>query len=82
MLKAYAKKMTKKDIENFVNNKGIIATDEEIDIVFNHIKKYNEVFFDKPIYYIKMLKGKISDDAGPSKSNKGSKKDKDDDFDF
>lgn len=62
MLKAYAKKMTKKDIENFVNNKGIIATDEEIDIVFNHIKKYNEVFFDKPIYYIKMLKGKISDD--------------------
>ena len=25
---------------------------------------------------------KISDDAGPSKSNKGSKKDKDDDFDF
>lgn len=61
MIKAYAKKLTKEDIVNFISNKGINATDKEIDIVFNHIKKYNEVFFDNPIYYIKMLQGKISD---------------------
>lgn len=61
MLKAYAKNMKREDIVNFIKNKGISASDQEIDIVFNHIKKYYEVFFDNPVHYIKMLKGKISD---------------------
>ncbi len=62
MLKAYAKNMKREDIVNFIKNKGISASGQEIDIVFNHIKKYYEVFFDNPVHYIKMLKGKISDD--------------------
>ena len=58
----YAKNITKDDIYNFIKKNGISATDEEIDIVFKHIKTYYKVFFDNPIYYIKMLKNNISDD--------------------
>ncbi|MGM9878601.1 MAG: hypothetical protein ACI31R_01035 [Bacilli bacterium] len=58
----YAKNMTKDDIYSFIKKNGISATEKEIDIVFKHIKRYYRVFFDNPIYYIKMLKGKISDE--------------------
>ena len=58
----YAKNMTKDDIYRFIQKNGIDATSEEVDIVFNHIKTYYREFFYNPIHYIKMLKGKISDD--------------------
>ena len=58
----YAKKMTRDDLVRFVNNNGFKATDEEIDIIYEHIKKYYNVFLDDPVNYIKILKGKISDD--------------------
>lgn len=58
----YAKNMTKDDIYRFIQKNEINATSEEVDIVFKHIKTYYREFFDNPIYYIKMLKGKISDD--------------------
>lgn len=61
-IKNYAKNMTKDDIYRFINKNGISATDEEIDIVYKHIKTYYRDFFDNPVYYIKMLKGKISDE--------------------
>ncbi len=61
-LKNYAKNMTKDDMYRYIKKNNIQATDEEIDIVYKHIKKYYNVFFDDPIKYIKMLKGKISDD--------------------
>lgn len=54
--------MTYDDFVNFISNKNINATEEEMEIVFCHIKKYYNVFFEDPIYYIKLLKGKISDD--------------------
>lgn len=58
----YAKNLTKEDIYSFIDKKGISATEEEVDIVYKHIKMYYKDFFNNPIYYIKMLKGKISDD--------------------
>ena len=61
-LKNYAKNMTKEDIYKFINKNNFSVTDEEVDIIYNHIKKYYNVIFDNPIKYIKMLKGKISDD--------------------
>ena len=61
-LKNYAKNITKEDIYKFINKNNFSVTDEEVDIIYNHIKKYCNVIFDDPIKYIKMLKGKISDD--------------------
>lgn len=61
-LKNYAKNLTKNDIYHFIEKNNIKATDEEVDVIYRHIKTYYNVFFDNPIYYIKMLKGKISDD--------------------
>jgi len=62
MIKNFVKNMKRDDVVNFIRKKNIVATDEEIDIVYEHMKKYYNVFFDNPIYYIKLLKGKISDD--------------------
>lgn len=58
----YAKNLTKEDIDSFVKTNNIEVSKKDIDIIYNHIKTYYQVFFDDPIKYIKMLKGKISDD--------------------
>ena len=58
----YAKNLTKKDIYSFVKNNNIDVSEKDIDTIYNHIKTYYQVFFDDPIKYIKMLKGKINDD--------------------
>ena len=56
----YAKNLTKEDLYNFKNKNNIKATDNDIDIIYKHIKKYNETFFDDPLKHIKMLSTKIS----------------------
>ena len=58
----YAKNLTKEDIDSFVKTNNIKIKKKDIDTIYNHIKTYYQVFFDDPIKYIKMLKGKISDD--------------------
>ena len=58
----YAKNLTKEDIYSFVKTNNIEVSKKDIDTIYNHIKTYYQVFFDDPIKYIKMLKGKISDD--------------------
>ena len=58
----YAKNLTKEDIYNFVKSNNISISDKDIDTIYNHIKTYYNVFFEDPIKYIKMLKGKINDD--------------------
>lgn len=62
MIKNFVKNMKKEDLENFVKSKNINATSQEIDVVYDHMKTYFNDFFNDPIYYIKLLKGKISDD--------------------
>lgn len=62
IIKNYAKNMTRDDIVKFVKNNGFKVTDNEIDIIYEHIKKYYNVFFNDPFGYTKLLKGKISDE--------------------
>ena len=59
----YAKNMPKEDLINYIEKNNILISVSDIDTVYNHIKKYYLVFFDEPIKYIKMLKGKIDDDV-------------------
>ena len=59
----FAKNMTKNDIKKFTEKNNIDAKEEDIETVYNHIKKYCDVFFNNPIGYIKMLKGKIDDNV-------------------
>jgi len=54
--------MTKEDLINFIKKNNIKATEEEINIVYNHIKTYYKEIINEPIKYIKMLKGKISEE--------------------
>ena len=61
LIKSYVKNMSKEDIYNFIDKNGYDATNNEVDIIYDYIKKYYNVFFDNPIYYIKKLQGKISD---------------------
>ena len=58
----YARNMTKQDMKSFIKKNNIDISEKDIDTIYNHIKKYYNVFFDNPIKYIKMLKGNISDD--------------------
>ena len=58
----YARNMTKEDMYRYIKNNSIDIKDKDIDTIYEHIKKYYNVFFDEPIKYIKMLKGKIEDD--------------------
>lgn len=58
----YAKNMSMNDVDNFVKKNNIDITVEDKITIFNHIKKYCDVFFDDPIKYIKMLKGNIDDE--------------------
>ncbi len=58
----YAKNMTMNDINSFVKNNNIKISEDDKLTIFNHIKKYYNVFFNDPINYIKMLKGKIDDE--------------------
>lgn len=57
----YAKNMTKDDMYKYIKNNNIDIKDDDVDTIYDHIKKYYNVFFDDPIKYIKMLKGKIED---------------------
>ncbi len=59
----YAENMTMDDMNNFVKSNNIIISEDDKKVVFNHIKKYYNVFFNDPIKYIKMLKSSINDDV-------------------
>ncbi len=61
IIKNYARNIRREDIVNFVNNNGFNVSDKEIDVIYEHIQKYHDVFFDDPFGYVKVLKGKISD---------------------
>ena len=60
---SYIKKLSKNDFEKYIKKNNINASNKDIDIVYNYMQKYCDVFFDNPIFYINKLKGKISDDS-------------------
>ena len=59
---SYIKNMNYDDMDKFIMDNNINITENDKNIIYNHIKEYYSVFFDNPIKYIKMLKGKIEDD--------------------
>lgn len=58
----YAKNITEEDIKNFVKKNNFHITNKETTIIHNHIKTYPNELLKDPIKYIKMLKGKITDE--------------------
>ena len=58
----YAKKMTIEDLDNYIKKNNITISEEDKQTIYNHIKEYYKVFFNNPIKYIKMLKGKVKDE--------------------
>ncbi len=58
----YAKNLTIKDLDTYIKNNNIKISEEDKHTIYEHIKKYYNVFFDSPIKYIKMLKGKIDEE--------------------
>ena len=59
----YVKKLTKEDIYNFRDNNNLNATDNDLNTIYEFIKKYNTVFFDNPEKYVEILKDKVSDNC-------------------
>lgn len=61
LIKNYIKNISKKDITNYINKNNYKVTPKEIDIIYNHIKTYQNNILDNPLYYIQKLKGQIND---------------------
>lgn len=61
IIKNYIQKLTKKDITNYINKNNYKVTPKEIDIIYNHIKTYQNNILDNQLYYIQKLKGQIND---------------------
>ncbi len=62
MIINYAKNMTMDDLKGFVLKNNFNVSDEELLVIYSHIKSNADFLLDDPVKYIKMLKGKISDD--------------------
>lgn len=56
----YLNTLSKNDLYNIREKNSINATDNDIDIVYEYINKYKNVFFDDPDKYIKIVKDKVS----------------------
>ncbi len=63
ILISYTKNLKKSDIKNYIKNNNYSVSENEINIIYEHIQKYYNVIFDNPIKYIKMIKEKVSDDT-------------------
>ena len=55
--------MKKNDLEKYVKKNYIKASDKDINTVYEYMKKYCNVFFDNPIFYISKLKDNISNET-------------------
>ncbi len=58
----YAKNLTIKDLDTYIKNNNIKISKQDKQTIYEHIKKYYNVFFNNPIKYIKMLKEKIDEE--------------------
>ena len=58
----YAKNLTIKDLDSYIKNNNIKISEQDKQIIYEHIKKYYNVFFNNPVKYIKLLKGKIDEE--------------------
>lgn len=56
----YINRLRREDIVKFCVIKGIDASDSEIDVVYNYIKRDYKRFFNNPEEVLKEIKNKVS----------------------
>lgn len=64
LLKNYVSKLTKENIINYIKKENINASDNDINIIYEYIKKYFMIFYKgDPTYLFNELKDKLSKTA-------------------
>ncbi len=62
LIKNYINKLTKEDITNYLNKEKIDATKEEIELIYNSIKKDFDYVIHNDFYaYLEKFKNKLND---------------------
>ena len=56
----YINRLRREDIVKFCVIKGIVASDNEIDVVYNYIKRDYKRFFNNPDEVLKEIKNDVS----------------------
>lgn len=60
LISEYVKRLTKDDVNNFALKQGVSLTDEELDIIYNYVKKdYKTVIYGNPRVILDELKTKV-----------------------
>ena len=60
LISEYVKRLTKDDINNFALKQGVSLTKEELDIIYNYVKKdYKTVIYGNPRVILDELKDKV-----------------------
>lgn len=61
LLEKYVNKLTKDHIINYAKNNGIIVNNNEVDIIYEYIKKYwRKFYYENPKDLFDELKSKLS----------------------
>ena len=60
LISEYVKRLTKDDVNNFALKQGVSLTPEELDIIYNYVKKdYKTVIYGNPRVILDELKTKV-----------------------
>ena len=60
LIEDYVRRLTKGDVERFALKQGIVLDNEELDIVYNYIKKdYKTIIYGNPRDILIDIKGKV-----------------------
>lgn len=59
----YINRLRREDIVKFCSIKNIVASDNEIDIVYSYIKNDYKRFFNNPLDVLYEIKDKVSNDT-------------------
>lgn len=64
IIEEYIKKITKEDIINFASKKKVTLTNDELDIIYDYLKKYWKTFYKgNPSELLEELSHKINPDT-------------------
>lgn len=62
LLERYINKITRNDIYNYLKKEGIDISNQELNILYTHLKKDYKVFISNPNYILNNLKEELSND--------------------
>lgn len=64
LVQEYVKRMTKDDVNSFAIKNGINLTDDELDLIYRHIKdNWRTIMYGNPRGILNELKDKLSPDS-------------------